>query len=140
VIHVQRDDHSTAAHDGEHESNQFRVYNIHKTVYEERRERGMRRYASFLVLVLGLTLLFSVRPAFSQTGEDYQALKKEVDGLKNDIQDLKRLLGPKPTAAAPKPAVAPAPEIKDAIINIKGAPIKGDKNAKLVWVEFSDYQ
>jgi hypothetical protein len=90
-------------------------------------------------------LLFGVHPAFSQTAEEFKARQKEIDalkegqaGLKKDIQDIKNLVEPKP-----KPAVAPAapaPEIKDAIINIKGAPIKGDKNAKLVFIEFSDYQ
>jgi hypothetical protein len=96
--------------------------------------------------VLGLTLLFSVQPAFSQTAEDFKARQKEIDalkvgqaGLQKDIQDLKQIVEPKP-AAAPKPVAAPAPEIRDAIINIKGAPIKGDKNAKLVFIEFSDYQ
>jgi hypothetical protein len=98
----------------------------------------MRRYPAALVFVLGLTLLYGVQPAFSQTRDDYRALKKEIDGLKKDIQDLKDLLGSKPAAAAaPTP---PAREIKDALINIKGAPIKGDKNAKLVFIEFSDYQ
>ncbi len=100
----------------------------------------MRRYSGYMVLVLGLTLLFSVQPAFSQTAEEFKALQKEIDtlkegqaGLKKDIQDLKKLV-------ESKPAAAPAREIKDAVVNIKGAPIKGDKNAKLVFIEFSDYQ
>lgn len=100
----------------------------------------MRRYSGYMVLVLGLTLLFSVQPAFSQTAEEFKALQKEIDtlkegqaGLKKDIQDLKKLVDS-------KPAAAPAREIKDAVVNIKGAPIKGDKNAKLVFIEFSDYQ
>jgi protein-disulfide isomerase len=93
-----------------------------------------------MVFVLGLMLLFGVQPAFSQTAEEFKARQKEIDALKEgqagltkDIQDLKKLVEPKPTAA-------PAPQIKDAIINIKGAPMKGDKNTKLVFIEFSDYQ
>ncbi len=81
----------------------------------------MRRHDSHIILALGLTLLFSVQPAFSQTAEEFKG------------QDPK-----KPVES--KPAAVPAVEIKDAIINIKGAPIKGDKNAKLVYIEFSDYQ
>ena len=102
----------------------------------------MRSSSSFLVFVLGLTLIFGVQLAFSQTTEEFKALQKEIDalkegqaGLKKDIQDIKKLMDPKPAAAA-----APAGEFKDAIFNIKGAPIKGDKNAKLVLMEFSDYQ
>lgn len=100
-----------------------------------------KSHSSSLVFVLGLTLLFSGHLAFSQPAEESKALQKEIDalkegqvGLKKDIQDIKNLVEP-----APKPA-APAALIKDAIINIKGAPIKGDKNAKLVFIEFSDYQ
>jgi protein-disulfide isomerase len=100
----------------------------------------MRRYSSYMVFVLGLMLLFGVQLAFSQTAEEFKTRQKEIDSLKEgqagltkEIQDLKKLV-------EPKPAAAPAPQIKDAIINIKGAPIKGDKNAKLVFIEFSDYQ
>jgi hypothetical protein len=100
----------------------------------------MKRYSSFLVFVFGMTFLFSVLPAFSQTAEEFNALKKEINtlkaeqaGLKKDIQDLNKRAGL-------KPAAAPRKIITDAIINIKGAPIKGDKNAQLVFIEFSDYQ
>lgn len=69
-------------------------------------KREMRRYLSSLAFVLGLTLLFSVQIAFSQTPEEFNALQKEIDalkegqaGIKQDIQDLKKLLGPKPAAA-----------------------------------------
>jgi hypothetical protein len=100
--------------------------------------KSMRRYSSFLIL--GLTLLFSVQTAFSQTAEEFKAQQKEIDalkegqaGLNKEIQDLKKLV-------ESKPAAAPGGEFKEAIINIKGAPIKGDKNAKLVFIEFSDYQ
>jgi len=99
-----------------------------------------KRCSSFLIVVFGLMFLFSGQLAFSQTAEEFKALQKEIDtvkegqaGIKKDIQDLKKQVGPEPAAA---PAVA----IKDAIINIKGAPIKGDKNAQLVFIEFSDYQ
>jgi protein-disulfide isomerase len=100
----------------------------------------MRKYSRSLVFVFGLVLLFSAHPAVAQTAEEFKALQKEIDalkegqaGLRNDIQDLKKLA--KPNVAAKRDRV-----IKDAIINIKGAPIKGDKNAKLVFIEFSDYQ
>ena len=106
----------------------------------ERKERAMRRYSSYTVLVLGLTLLFSVQTAFSQTqtAEEFQARQKEIGALKEgqaqiqkDIQEIKKQLQSRPAGAG---------EIKDAIINIKGAPTKGDKKAKLVLIEFSDYQ
>ena len=92
----------------------------------------MRKYLG--CLVLGLTLLFGVQPAVAQTAAEYKALKKEVDalkagqaGLKKQIQALKKGRGGKPA-------------FKQAIIDIKGAPVKGSKKAKLVMMEFSDYQ
>ena len=89
-------------------------------------------------LVLGMMLFFSAQPVFSQTSQEYRDLKKELDslkegqeGIKKDLQEIKKLVQSRPAAGA---------EFKEAIINIKGAPILGDKNAKLVLIEFSDYQ
>ncbi len=82
-------------------------------------------------LMLGLALCFSVQPVFAQS-EDVKALKKEIEVLKKDVQDLKKQM-------ASRPAGGP-PEFKEAIINIKGAQMKGDKNAKLALLIFTDYQ
>ena len=97
----------------------------------------MKKLAGCLVLGLMLSLLVA-QPVFSQTSLEYKALKKELDslkegqeGIKKDIQEIKKLVQSRPAAGA---------EFKEAIINIKGAPILGDKNAKLVLIEFSDYQ
>ena len=89
-------------------------------------------------LVFGLTLFLSVQPAFAQTNLECQVLKKEIEslkqgqaGLKKEIQELKKQIQSRPAAPG---------EFKEAMIDIKGAPIRGDKNAKLVLLEFSDYQ
>jgi peptidoglycan hydrolase CwlO-like protein len=91
-----------------------------------------------MILALGLTILFSVQPAFSQTAEEFKAQQKDIDALKSgqaqiqkDIQEIKKQLAARPAAPG---------EFKEAIINIKGAPVMGDKNAKLVLMEFTDYQ
>ena len=98
----------------------------------------MKRYLGSLVL--GLTLFLNVQPVFAQTNLEYQVLKKEIDslkegqaGIKKDLQEIKKLIQSSRQAPA-------AGEFKEAIIDIKGAPIRGDKNAKLVLIEFSDYQ
>jgi protein-disulfide isomerase len=89
-------------------------------------------------LILGLVLCFSVQQVFSQTAEE-KTQQKDIDELKagqvqiqKDIQDIKKQLQAKP---AP-----PGGDFKEAMINIKGAPVMGGKNAKLVLIEFSDYQ
>ncbi len=94
----------------------------------------MRRLS--LVVFVVFTLL-STHIVFAQTSAEIKALKEEIKSLKEeqsvnqkDLQDIKKLLQ---TKQAP-------PEFKEAVINIQGAPAKGDKNAKLVLIEFSDYQ
>lgn len=92
----------------------------------------------FLVpTVLTLLILFNVQPGFSQTNEDMKALREDIKALKDgqtaiqkELQDIKKQLSARP---------APA-EFKEALINIQGAPSKGDKNAKLALIEVSDYQ
>ena len=92
-------------------------------------------------LVVGLTLFLNVQPVFAQRNLEYQVLQKEIqslkdgqEGLKRDIQELKKLIQSRPAGGGG------GNEFKEAIIDIKGAPIKGNKNAKLVMIEFSDYQ
>lgn len=88
-------------------------------------------------LIMGLALCFSVNPVFAQSEEvqtlkkEIADLKKEVVGLKKDVQDLKKQVQARPTAGD---------GFKEAIINIKGAQMKGDKNAKLALLIFTDYQ
>ena len=102
----------------------------------------MKKY--LCCIALGLTLLLGVQPVFAQVNMEYQLLKKEIEslkqgqaGLKQDLQDIKKLIqNIKQAPAAP----GGGDVFKEAMINIKGAPIKGDKNAKLVLMEFSDYQ
>jgi len=93
-------------------------------------------------LVVGLTLFLNVQPVVAQSNVEYQLLQKEIqsikegqEGLKRDIQELKKLVQGIKQAPA-----APGGDFKEAIIDIKGAPIKGDKTAKLVMLEYSDYQ
>lgn len=93
-------------------------------------------------LVFGLSLFLTVQPVFAQTNLEYKLLQKEIEsikegqnGIRKDIQELKKLVQGIKQAPA-----APGGEFKEAVIDIKGAPIKGDKNAKLVLLEFADYQ
>mgnify|MGYP001583034991 CR=1 FL=1 len=93
-------------------------------------------------LVFGLSLFLTVQPVFAQTNLEYKLLQKEIesikegqDGIRKDIQELKKLVQGIKQAPA-----APGGEFKEAVIDIKGAPIKGDKKAKLVLLEFADYQ
>jgi peptidoglycan hydrolase CwlO-like protein len=91
--------------------------------------------------VLATLLILGAQPGLTQEpppSEELKALKKEIEALKEgqtaiqkDLQEIKNLL----RAIQPRPA-----EPRDVVLNIDGAPFKGDKDAKLVLVEFSEYQ
>lgn len=97
-----------------------------------------------LTALVALTLVFA-HPGLAQTSEELKGLRKELEGLKEgqtaiqkELQELKTLLRARPAPAQPQGAAA-APG-GGVFVNIEGAPFKGDKNAKVTIVEFSDYQ
>lgn len=99
----------------------------------------MKRSLSVTALVLLMLVSSNVNPALAQPSEEIRALQEDVKSLKErqtaiqkDLQEIKKLL-------QSTKQQAPA-EFKEAIINIQGAPTKGDKSVKLVLMEFSDYQ
>ena len=94
----------------------------------------MKRRATFLIFLL--FFLVCVRPVSAQSQNDIEELKKEIDALKEnqkvmqkDIQEIKNLL-----------RARQEPEFKEASIDLGDNPFKGDKNAKFIIAEFSDYQ
>jgi hypothetical protein len=100
----------------------------------------MQRRLVWTVLALFVFVFLHAHPGLAQNSEDIQTLKKDVESLKTgqktiekEIQDLKKLLQARQAPQAPPP-------FKEAEIDIDHAPMKGDKNAKLVLMEFSDYQ
>ncbi len=61
--------------------------------------------------------------------EEIKALKEGQKAFQKELQEIKSTLIRKP-----------APEFKEAIISIDNDPVKGEKDAKLALIEFSDYQ
>ena len=104
-----------------------------------------KRGAGVVAAMLGLVL---AQTAAAQSGDELRALGKEVEALKSgqtaiqkDLQEIKSLLQRAPPAAAPAPArPAAGAEPSDVVVSIDGAPFKGDKDAKVTVVEFTDYQ
>jgi hypothetical protein len=96
--------------------------------------------AWYFKMILGPILIFllSTQPGFAQTGEELRGLKKELEELKQsqkaiqkDLQQIKNRL--QSMGMLPE-------EPKNLFLNISGKPFKGDKNAKLILIEFSEYQ
>ena len=88
---------------------------------------------------LAALTLFSAQPGLAQPSEDLKNLRKDVDAVKegvkaiqSDLQEIKNLL-------RARPAAAPAPD-QPFVMSIEGVPLKGDKTAKVMVVEFTDYQ
>ena len=114
-------------------------------------------------IVVAVTLvglgLFSSDVGFAQSGKELADLKREIEALKTgqlsiqkDLAEIKNLLlqkelqamrdqlqGRPAPSAAPSPAAPSAPETQT-IVSIDGGAMKGDKNAKVTLVEFTDYQ
>jgi protein-disulfide isomerase len=95
--------------------------------------------------ILALALLFAVSPLGAQSAADTETLKKEIQSLKagqqqiqKELAEIKTILQ---TAARNQAAGAPAPDkAVNAVVNIAGEPVKGNKDARLTLIEFSEYQ
>ena len=73
-----------------------------------------------------------------------QSIRRDMDELirgqielQKEVQDLKTMLQGNPACGQPTPAAAPPP---NAVIDIAGAPVKGNERAPVTVVEFSDFQ
>ncbi len=83
-------------------------------------------------------LLFGSQIAVTQSQADLEAIRKELKDLKKNQQNLQReietlkkaMRGRRRSPAAFKPVV----------LNVGGDPYKGNLNAKLTLIDFSDYQ
>ena len=95
----------------------------------------MRRRGLVHVVALALLVLASPSTAFAQSDEELKALRKEMEGLRRELQEIKALLRGRPLAAAPAGQAA-----SNVAVSIKDEPFKGQKDAPLTLVEFSDYQ
>lgn len=92
------------------------------------------------VLMYAVVLsLFACQTGLAQRSQDLNQLKKQVESLKQGQAEMQRELREiKSLLQALQQSVSPKPQ--DIILNVESLPFKGDKNAKLTIVEFSDYQ
>ena len=97
----------------------------------------------FVLIVISfsvcLSLILSLYPvteaadmANSKSDEEIKALKKEMQDLRKDVEDLK-------TKTIVRQQV-PAPEPQEVVVSMNDDPVKGDLNAPVTIIEFSDFQ
>ena len=97
-------------------------------------------FKKFFISIFLLMLSYAQISSAQQQGEELKDLKKDIGTLKEDqktilkeLDEIKKLLQAKPAAAQ---LVQPV----DVELSVDGDPFKGDKNAPLTLVEFSDFQ
>ena len=99
-----------------------------------------------LALLAALSLFTS--SVSGQSAADYQALRKEMDllrerlaALQKEVAELKAQRGTPPPSAVAKPAPAPAvTPVDNVVINLAKAPIRGSEYARVALVEVSDFE
>ena len=83
-------------------------------------------------------LLFGSQIAVTQPQDELEAIRKEIETLKKNQQNLQRELETLKKAMRGRRR-APA-AFKPVVLNVGGDPYKGNLNAKLTLIDFSDYQ
>ena len=99
----------------------------------------MKKWVAMAVVFI-LTSFFA-NQGFGQTSEELKSLREEIKALKEgqtaiqkDLQEIKNLL----RAQQAQPQAPPA--FKETVVSIDAGHVKGNKDAKLVMIEFSEYQ
>jgi hypothetical protein len=94
---------------------------------------------SIAAAALAVSILLAASAGLAQSSEELGALRKEVEALKarqdamlKELQEIRTQLRQRPAAQGPEP--------RDIALSIAGAPVKGDPRARLVLIDFSDYQ
>lgn len=85
-----------------------------------------------LAVVAGQTGLAQRKTDLKKLEDQVESLQKVQAEMQKELKEIKSLLQALQQSVAPKP--------QEITLNVEGLPFKGDKNAKLTIVEFSDYQ
>lgn len=83
-----------------------------------------------LACLLSAPLALAQQPSTDDLKKDIEALKEGQKAIQKDLQEIKALL---------QRGQPPAPP-QNVVLDLGKSPVKGERNAKLTLIEFSDYQ
>lgn len=84
-------------------------------------------------------LLFSFQAWSASTKEEVLELKEQVSEMRKDLAEIKKMI--KEIKSAPAPRAAPAAvAFKEQVVSVGSSPYKGNADAPVTMMEFSDYQ
>ena len=94
-----------------------------------------------LAILLGLTLLVLLIPlsGCEQPRGEIEALKKEVEALKKGQETTEKELR-EIKAVLQRVGAIPPPEPENVVVSVDDDPFRGERNAKVTLIDFSDYQ
>ena len=94
----------------------------------------------FILVSISAFMLLYTQVGYTQTSKELEPIAKDIKSLEEgqkaiqkDVEEIKKIL--QGLSRPPQET-----EFKEAVLNIGDDPFKGDENAKLTLVEFSDYQ
>ncbi len=99
-------------------------------------KKSIRGAAAACALALWVVTPLAAQSAGDDLKQEIEALKKGQQEIQKQLAEIKTLLQARP---APPPA-APTLNVKDVPFNLGANPIRGADSAKLILIEFSDYQ
>ncbi len=90
------------------------------------------------ILFVATLLLLGSQIAVTQSQSDLEAIRKEIEALKKNQANLQRELDSIKKAMRDRRRAPNA--FKPVVLNVGGDPYKGNLNARLTIIDFSDYQ
>jgi protein-disulfide isomerase len=93
---------------------------------------------TFITFVAASLLLFSLSAWSASQKEELLELRIQVTEIQKDLAEIKQLL--KEGARAPAPAAGQPAGFRPRTISIGSSPVKGEADATLTMIEYSDYQ
>jgi len=95
---------------------------------------------SYLNIILGVFLIIFlfIRPGLAQTSDELKNLRKEMESVKEDQKAIQKDLQEIKNVLRARGLLEEDPQ--NLFIDLSGKPFKGDKNAKLILMEFSEYE